>query len=426
MFKTWIEAVAVYRDRRMLCILFLGFASGLPLALTLSTLSAWMATLGVEKTTIGLFVLVGLPYAFKFLWSPFIDGIELPLLGRALGRRRSWAILAQVALIAAIVALAAVDPITSPALTAVIVLGIAFFSASQDIVIDAYRVEILDDQLQGAGAAAIQIGYRIGMLVSGAGALYIADIFGWFAAFITMAALVLVGVVTILANPEPTGPVKTSAQGDMADWARVHVVAPFADFATRRHWLVIGLFILTYKFGDAIAGVMTNPFYIETGFTLTEIASVSKVFGVAATLVGAVAGGIMVARYGFLKALLLCGILQMLSNLMFAVQAMVGDNITVLAVTVGVENFTGGMGTAAFVAYLSSLCSFAFTATQYALFSSLAAVGRTVLSSAGGWLADHMGWVSFFLLTTVAALPGLLLLIWLMRATRGAEAEFAR
>ena len=377
-----------------------------------------MATLGVDKTTIGLFVLVGLPYAFKFLWSPFIDGIELPFLGRALGRRRSWAILAQAALIMAIVALVAVDPRTEPVLTAVIVLGIAFFSASQDIVIDAYRVEILDQQQQGAGAGAIQIGYRIGMLVSGAGALYIADIFGWFAAFIAMAALVVVGVVTILANPEPTGRVAASAPGDTVDWVRVHVVAPFTDFTARRHWLVILLFILTYKFGDAVAGVMTNPFYIETGFTLTEIASVSKVFGVAATLVGAVAGGIMVARYGFLKALLLCGILQMLSNLMFALQAVVGDDIAFLAVTVAVENFAGGMGTAAFVAYLSSLCSFAFTATQYALFSSLAAVGRTVLSSAGGWFADHMDWVSFFILTTFAAVPGLLLLLWLMGAAR--------
>jgi PAT family beta-lactamase induction signal transducer AmpG len=207
----------------------------------------------------------------------------------------------------------------------------------------------------------------------------------------------------------------------MADWIRAHVVAPFADFAARRHWLVILLFILTYKFGDAVAGVMTNPFYIETGFSLSEIASVSKVFGMVMTLTGAVAGGVTVARYGFLKALLVCGVLQMLSNLMFVVQAVVGDSIAVLTVTVAIEHFTGGMGSAAFVAYLSSLCSFAFTATQYALFSSLAAVGRTVLSSAGGWFADHMDWVSFFLLTTVAALPGLLLLIWLMRATREAQ-----
>lgn len=423
----WLQAAAVYRDRRMLVIVFLGFVSGLPLALTLGTLTAWLATVGVDKTTIGLFALVGLPYTLKFLWSPFIDGVRVPVLGPLLGRRRSWAIVTQVALMASVFALGTTEPGTQAALTAVIALTVAFFSASQDIVIDAYRVEILAEHEQGAGAAAIQIGYRIGMLVSGAGALYIADFFGWFAAFATMAALVSVGMATILLNPEPTVGRRAEAAAnhangarvaEMTGWIEAHVVAPFADFIARSGWPVILLFILLYKFGDAVAGVMTNPFYIETGFTLSEIASVSKIFGLGATLVGAVLGGIVVVRLGVLKGLLVCGVLQMLSNLMFAVQAMVGHDIVVLTLTVGIENFTGGMGTAAFVAYLSSLCTFAFTATQYALLSSLAAVGRTVLSAAGGWMADQMGWVSFFLLTTVAALPGLVLLIWLMRAAR--------
>jgi PAT family beta-lactamase induction signal transducer AmpG len=425
----WLQSAAVYRDRRMLVILFLGFVSGLPLALTLGTLSAWLATVGVDKTTIGLFALVGLPYTLKFLWSPFIDGVRVPVLGPLLGRRRSWAIVTQVALMASVFALGTTEPGTQAALTAVIALAVAFFSASQDIVIDAYRVEILAGHEQGAGAAAIQIGYRIGMLVSGAGALYIADFFGWFAAFAAMAALVGVGMATILLNPEPTAGRRAEGGADHAHGARVagttgwieaHVVAPFADFVARGDWPAILLFILLYKFGDAVAGVMANPFYIETGFTLSEIASVSKVFGLGATLAGAVLGGIVVVRLGVLKGLLICGVLQMLSNLMFAVQAMVGHDIAVLALTVGIENFTGGMGTAAFVAYLSSLCTFAFTATQYALLSSLAAVGRTVLSAAGGWMADQVDWVSFFLLTTVAALPGLLLLIWLMRAAREA------
>ena len=421
----WLRAAAVYRDRRMLVILFLGFVSGLPLALTLGTLSAWLATVGVDKTTIGLFALVGLPYTLKFLWSPFIDGLRVPVLGPLLGRRRSWAIVTQVALMASVLALGATEPGTQAALTAVIALTVAFFSASQDIVIDAYRVEILAGHEQGAGAAAIQIGYRIGMLVSGAGALYIADFFGWFAAFASMAVLVSVGMATILLNPEPTVGRRAEAGVDRAHgargagttgWIEAHVVAPFADFIARGDWPVILLFILLYKFGDAVAGVMANPFYIETGFTLSEIASVSKVFGLGATLAGAVLGGIVVVRLGVLKGLLVCGVLQMLSNLMFAVQAMVGYDIAVLALTVGIENFTGGMGTAAFVAYLSSLCTFAFTATQYALLSSLAAVGRTVLSAAGGWMADQVDWVSFFLLTTIAALPGLALLIWLIRA----------
>ena len=429
----WLQTAAVYRDRRMLVILFLGFVSGLPLALTLGTLSAWLATVGVDKTTIGLFALVGLPYTLKFLWSPFIDGLRVPVLGPLLGRRRSWAIVTQVALMASVLALGATEPGTQAALTAVIALTVAFFSASQDIVIDAYRVEILAGHEQGAGAAAIQIGYRIGMLVSGAGALYIADFFGWFAAFATMAALVSVGMATILLNPEPTAGRRAEAGVDpapgvdrvqgargagTAGWIEAHVVAPFADFVARGDWPVILLFIVLYKFGDAVAGVMANPFYIEMEFTLSEIASVSKVFGLGATLAGAVLGGIVGVRLGVLKGLLVCGVLQMLSNLMFAVQAMVGHDIAVLALTVGIENFTGGMGTAAFVAYLSSLCTFAFTATQYALLSSLAAVGRTVLSAAGGWMADQVDWVSFFLLTTLAALPGLALLIWLIRAAR--------
>ena len=422
----WLRAAAVYRDRRMLVILFLGFVSGLPLALTLGTLSAWLATVGVDKTTIGLFALVGLPYTLKFLWSPFIDGLRVPVLGPLLGRRRSWAIVTQVALMASVLALGTTEPGTQAALTAVIAFAVAFFSASQDIVIDAYRVEILAGHEQGAGAAAIQIGYRVGMLVSGAGALYIAEFFGWFAAFASMAALVSVGMATILLNPEPTaGRGADRANGarvaGMTGWIEAHVVAPFADFIARGGWPVILLFILLYKFGDAVAGVMTNPFYIETGFTLSEIASVSKIFGLGATLAGAVLGGIVVVRLGVLKGLLVCGVLQMLSNLMFAVQAMVGHDIAVLTLTVGIENFTGGMGTAAFVAYLSSLCTFAFTATQYALLSSLAAVGRTVLSAAGGWMADQVDWVSFFLLTTVAALPGLVLLIWLIRAAREAQ-----
>ncbi len=300
MIRGWLDALAVYRDRRVLAILALGFSSGLPLLLTFSTLSAWLATEGVSKTSIGLFALVGLPYSFKFLWSPLIDGLRLPLLGR-LGQRRGWAILIQLLLMAAVVALGSLTPRAQPWATAALALLVAFLSASQDIVIDAYRVEILRPEQQGAGAAMIQAGYRIGVLVAGAGALFIADRFGWHAAYFTMAALVTVGIVTILANPEPgkrrgaraeeeAAVPKKSELDYFAAWLADHVIAPFADFMRRPIWPAILGFILLYKLADVVAGVMANPLYINLGFSLSEIAGVSKIFGFAATLAGALAG----------------------------------------------------------------------------------------------------------------------------------------
>jgi len=424
--RGWAGALSVYRDRRIACILLLGFSSGVPLALTGATLALWLAKLGIGKTAIGLFALVGLPYTLKFLWAPLIDGVRLPFLTARLGRRRGWAIVTQFALISATLALGASDPSHRIALTAALAVSVAFLSASQDIVIDAYRVEILAEREQGAGAAAIQIGYRIGMLASGAGALYIAQLWGWQAAYGAMAALLLVGVAAILLNPEPevpAGALPPPRHGAVI-WIRDHVIAPFADFTRRPGWAVMLLFILLYKFGDAVAGVMAGPFYVDLGFSLIEIANVSKIFGVGATIAGAVAGGVMVARIGILPALMAAGVLQMLSNLMFVAQAAVGYDVAFLTLTIAIENLSGGMGTAAFVAYLSSLCSVAFTATQYALLSSVMAVGRTVLAASGGWLADRMDWIAFFSVSTVAAVPGLLLLWWLMRR-KGGEARAA-
>jgi PAT family beta-lactamase induction signal transducer AmpG len=411
----WISALSVYRDRRIFCVLCLGFSSGLPLALVAGTLSVWLAELGVSRTVIGLFALVGLPYTLKFLWSPLIDGLRLPILTAALGRRRGWAIATQIALIAAALALGASDPTADPGMTAALALLVAFCSASQDIVIDAYRVEILSERQQGAGAAAIQIGYRIAMVVSGAGALYMASFFGWFAAYAFVGALVLVGIAAILLNPEPSAAPAGVEKKGAAAWIKVHVVEPLTEFAGRPGWGWVLLFILLYKFGDAVAAVMTGPFYIGIGFSKIEIANVTKAFGVAMSIAGAVAGGAMVAKLGTLRALLVAGLLQAASNLMFVAQAMAGHDIAMLTATIAIENLTGGMGTAAFVAYLSGLCNVAFTATQYALLSSLMAVGRTVLASSGGWIADQMDWVSFFLVSTVAAVPGLILLVWMMR-----------
>ncbi len=392
----------------------MGFASGLPLPLTLATLSFWLARVGVDKTAIGLFALVGLPYGLKFVWAPVLDHLPAPLLGRVFGRRRGWALLIQAALILAILVLGASDPLYTPWATAVAALAVAFFSASQDIVIDAYRIEILEEFEQGAGAAATQTGYRIGTLVAGAGAIALSDFIGWFAVFAILAGFVLIGTAAVLLASEPV-PAAGQQVATRENWLETAVLAPLADFLRRPGWGAILAFILLYKFGDAIGGVMANPFFVELDFTGVEIASITKVFGLLATFAGIIVGGLLVARYGMFPALAIGGVLQAATNLLYAVQAKVGHDLVFLAGTIGADNFTGGLGSAAFVAYLSSLCNRAFTATQFALLTSFMAIGRTVLSSGGGWLADRLDWAVFFTLTAALAVPGLLLLLWLAR-----------
>ncbi|MDP6787304.1 MAG: AmpG family muropeptide MFS transporter [Rhodospirillales bacterium] len=417
--KSWIETSKVYFDRRVLAVLFLGFSSGLPLLLVFSTLSLWLKDEGISKTVIGIFALVRTPYTFKFLWAPLIDRLPFPFLAARLGRRRAWVVATQLALMAAILALATTTPSLTPGLTAVLAVVVAFCSASQDIVIDAYRIEILSEEQQGAGAAMVVNGYRVGMLMAGAGAISLADVLSWHAVYSIMAAMVVVGLVTILLSPEPQEPAGGMPDGDQAGgrwgWLQGAVVAPFSDFMRRDGWVFILLFIMLYKLGDAYLGVMANPFYVEMGFSKNEIAAVSKVFGLGATITGGLIGGVIVYRYGIRASLLIAGVLMAASNLVFAAQAMVGHSVPMLMVTIAAENLTGGMGTTAFVAYLSSLCHMAYTATQYALLSSFMAFARDVLSASSGWLADHVSWVTFFVVTTFAALPGLILLVWMMR-----------
>ena len=410
---TWLAALRVYLDRRQAVIFVMGFASGLPLLLTLSTLSYWLAKVGIDKTAIGLFALVGLPYTFKFIWAPFFDHVRPPLLWRWLGRRRGWILWIQAALVLAILALGTTDPAVDPWLTALAAFAVAFFSASQDIVVDAYRIEILGENEQGAGAASTQLGYRIGLLLAGAGAIALSDFFSWFLVFAVLAAALSFGMLAVLLAPTPRVRASQSERQDWGSRLRLAAVDPFLDFMRRPGWILILLFALLYKFGDAIGGVMANPFYIEIGFTGVEIASVTKVFGVLATALGVVVGGLMVARWGLFAALMVGGLLQAFTNLLFALQAAVGNEIAMLFVAIGMDNFTGGLGSAAFVAYLSSLCSARFTGTQYALLTSIMAFGRTVLSSGGGYLADQMDWITFFVATTVLAVPGLLLLVLL-------------
>jgi PAT family beta-lactamase induction signal transducer AmpG len=420
----WSGALAVYRQPRLIAVLLMGFSSGLPLALTFGTLSYWLAELGVSLTAIGLFGLVRASYSLKFVWSPLIDRLPIPLLTARLGRRRGWALTIQFLLALAIVALGSTDPKTDPAATALAAVVVAFLSASQDIVIDAYRIELLAPSEQGAGAAATQWGYRFGMLASGAGALYAASFGGWRFAYSVMAGLMLVGMVTVWFTPEPGGiaaperlPGPTAA-ARLEAWVERAVVAPFRDMFARlgaRPLAAIVLFIVLYKFGDALAASMANPLYVDLGFTKVEVATVAKVYGVVATLAGVAAGGVLVARIGVFYALLACGAAQALSNLLYAVQVWAGHDVATLALTIGAENLTGGMASAAFVAYLSGLCNRDFTATQYALLSSLATVGLNVLAASGGYFAQTLGWVPFFVLSTLACLPSLLILVWIMR-----------
>ena len=414
------ESVAPYLNRRVIVVLLLGFASGLPLLLSFGTLSAWLREADVERSAIGLFSLVGLPYALKPLWAPLMDGLRLPILTDMLGRRRGWMVLSQGMLMLAIGGLALSNPGDAPLLMAGFAVLVAFFSASQDIVIDAYRIETLDEDEQGIGAAAVTYGYRAGMLVAGAGALILADMWTWTHAYLAMAVLVLVGTVTILLSPEPPGPEGDAApvsrkRRTLGQWLADFVVAPFLEFATRPGWLVILLFIVTFKLGDAFLSIMTNPFYIDLGFTKTEIAEVTKLFGLIALAVGLFIGGLLIRWTGLLNALLISGVLQAASNFVFAYQVVAGNDVGVLTITIAVENVTGGMGTAAFVAYLSSLTNTAFTATQYALLSAFMAFGRTLLSSPSGYLVDFVGWFDFFILSVGVAVPGLILLLVLMR-----------
>lgn len=412
---TWADALRVYADRRVLSLLFLGFSSGLPFGVLAEPLAARLVEAGLSKTAIGLFALVSLPYSLKFLWAPLMDHAPLPVLSRLLGRRRAWMIAAQALLFAAIIALGVPDPKSEPWLLAWLALLVAFASASQDIVIDAYRVECLDDRRQAAGAATAVFGWRVGQFGAAAGGLVLADLVPWEAAFLVMGGAVAVGLVAALVNPEPN--VSPPPRGDSLGQVLYQAaVAPLADFAKREGWVAILAFILLYKFGDQVLAVMKMPFFLGTiGFTKTEIAEVVKLFGVAATLAGGFLGGILLVRVGMMRGLFICGVLMAASNLLFVVQALVGRDLGMLAVTIAVENITTGMGTAAFVAYLSSLCNVAYTATQYALLTSLMAFSRTAMSSGAGWLADRMDWVSFFIVSTLAAIPGLILLAWMIR-----------
>ncbi len=418
--RSWVATLKVYAEPASLRMLALGFSAGLPLLLVLGTLSFWLREAGINRTTIGYLSWVALAYAFKWMWSPLVDRMPLPLLTRALGRRRSWLLLSQLMIMGGLVGMALSDPLT--ALNPIIwcALAVAFGSATQDIALDAFRIESADADHQAALAATYQTGYRLAMIWAGAGALWLAarvqgQVEGymqqaWQVAYLVMAASMLVGMVTVLCSREPN-PAPLPPSKGLMDWLRGALVAPFADFIRRYRWqaaLVLSL-IAVYRISDVVMGIMANPFYVDMGFSKDEVAAVTKVFGVVMTLLGAFVGGAMAMRWGVMRVLMLGAVLSAASNLLFAWLSTRGHDLTGLTLVVSADNLAGGIASAAFIAYLSSLTNVQYSATQYALFSSMMMLAPKWLAGFSGQFVDAYGYVHFFVGTACLGLPVLVL-----------------
>lgn len=447
--RGWREALATYTHPRVVTLLFLGFSAGLPFLLVFSTLSAWLREFGISRTAIGFISWIGITYSFKFVWSPVVDRVSLPWLSHWLGRRRAWMLLAQVGIGLGLLGMSFCDPRVDLWWLVVLALVVAFSSATQDIALDAFRIEATDESLQGATAATYQLGYRIAVLAAGAGALYIAEFVSWPTAYRTMAALGLVGIVTtfIISEPERRGATGAaelegkvaafaSGLGAMPGWARQTlifvygaIVCPFVDFFARYGWLavVLLLFIGLFRLSDIAMGVMANPFYIDMGFSLSQIANVSKIYGFVMSILGALLGGALVFRVGAARLLAPAVFLIAASNLTFAWLAWVGTPDTlILTVAISVDNLAGGMSGSIFIAFLSGLTNTAYTATQYALFTSIMTLPGKLMGGSSGWIVDRLqaefsstykfgGYAIFFVYTALLGLPALVLALVVRR-----------
>ena len=385
----------------MLVAFVMGFACGLPLLLTISVLQAWMKDEGVDLAVIGMMALVGLPYTLKFLWAPFLDRFSLPFLGR----RRGWMLVAQIALMVSIAGLGQSNPVQNPWLLAFAAFLVTFFSASQDIVVDAYRREDLADEELGLGSSLYVNGYRVGMLLASGGGLIMADHMDFSMVYLILAGCMLPGLITTLLTPEPETPVGTPKT------MREAIVDPLVEYFSRQGAVVILAFILLYKIGDTMASAMTTPFYLDIGFSKSEIGAVVKLFGFWATIAGGLAGGILMIRAGINRSLWVFGFLQAVSTAGFALLANVGYSIPLLSAVIAFENLSSGMGTAAYAAFMASITNKKFTATQYALLTSLMGIPRVLASAPTGFLAKNVGWETFFIFCTLIAIPGMLLLL---------------
>jgi PAT family beta-lactamase induction signal transducer AmpG len=439
--KSWIDAVTVYRQPRVLAMLFLGFSAGLPLLLVFGTLSAWLAREGIDKSTIGHVSWVALLYGLKFIWSPLVDRLRLPVIGRVFGQRRSWMLMAQTGVICGLLAMASSNPANHLELLVYAALLVAFSSATQDISIDAWRIEAMPMEDQGAMAATYQIGYRIGMLLAGGGAFTLAHYYSWPLAYTVMAICMSIGIITTLIIPEPGHLVSRetwkqeekvihfvensshlpATVRDVYAWIIGAVICPFTEFFSRngRFALVILLFIGLFRISDITMGVMANPLYVDVGFSDLDIGVVTKTVGPFITIAGALLGGSLVIRFGVLPVLLAGAVLVMLTNLLFVSIAILPPDIMMLALVVGADNLSGGMAGSAFIAYLSGLTNKAYTATQYALFSSLMLLPAKFIGGFSGDVVDANGYVFFFVYTAMLGIPAIMLILYLMKRKQG-------
>ncbi|CAM4063448.1 MFS transporter [Vreelandella rituensis] len=435
--RSWRAALMIYLQAPVITMLFLGFSAGLPFLLVFSTLSAWLRSDGVEVAAIGFFAWIGMLYSIKFFWAPVVDRLALPVLTRAFGQRRGWMLLAQAMIAAGLIGLAGLEPLGNLGWVAAFSLLVAFGSATQDIAIDAFRIESAPDNAQAAMASTYIIGYRGGLLAAGAGALYVASLASWDAAYMTMAALVGVGVVTVLLRPEPARTSlsiqlihepkvrafirasrgKPKALRRLGAWTIGAIVCPFTDFFRRYGvkalWILV--FIAMFRISDLAMASMANPLYIDLGFSLATIANVTNIFGIAMSVGGGVLGGLLVVRYGIGPILVFGAAAATLTNLLFAALALAGESLPFLVMAIIGDNLANGMASAVFIAFLSSLTSRAYTATQYALFSSLMTLPGKFLSGFGGLVVTAQGYATFFVVATLLGLPAIALAIWISR-----------
>jgi len=426
--NTWLTSLRIYYQRRVLIIFLLGFSSGLPMVLVFGTLSFWLREAGVSRAEIGYFSWVVLAYSVKWMWSPLADRLQIPWLYRLLGRRRSWLLLSQVAVMLGILGISYSDPQQDLALMALFAVILAFASATQDISVDAFRIESAPEQMQAALAAAYLLGYRLAMILASAGTLWLAALFAtspdyqlasWQLAYSVMALCMLPCIVTTLLCQEPVNTLLTANTSTgkpwqrFVSWLRLAIVAPFVDFFQRYRWhaVVILALIACYRMSDVIMGVMANAFYVDTGFSKEEVASISKVFGVIMTLVGAALGGVLLNRFGTLKILFLGAVLSAVTNLLFSLLSVIGHDVFWLTVVISADNLSAGIATSAFIAYLSSLVNLAYTATQYAVFSSLMLLLPKFIGGFSGQWVESMGYSQFFMVTALSGIPALILIV---------------
>lgn len=410
-----------YLQEKILVLFFLGFSGGLPFPLVYATLTAWLNEAGLQKSTISTFAWVGFAYAFKFLWSPLVDRLTLPVLTAFLGRRRAWLLLSQLAIGAGLFVMAGVDPAAATGAFAVMAVAVAFSSATQDMAIDAYRIECADSEMQPVLAASYQYGYRVSIIVGGAGALYIAEYGSWQLAYQSMAGCMLIGLITTFVSKEPDVPAGATVgpifEHGFGSWFTASVVGPFVDFFKRYGTFAMTMlaFIALFRISDYVLGILANPFYLDVGFSKAQIASVAKLYGLWIALFGIAGGGWSVVKFGLGKSLIAAATLIATTNLFFAALAYTGPDIVVLAVTISFDNFAQGFAGTVFISYLSSLTNISFTATQYALFSSLSVFFGKLVAGYSGEVQELVGYVGFFFYAAALGIPSIILSVVVVR-----------